>query len=161
MTLYAPTDFVSITIPTDRGGCGQPHEAGETNEFGHAVINCDQCEPAILATRHGFGTSPTGVHLTTDEIAEAAASEAQAARARNRTWGDPQALGDALAKALTKAVPAPAPTLSPAELVAGMSEEDKAALRALLGDTPADSTSGDPTPQAKRAAKKAAPAAGE
>lgn len=148
MTVYAPTDFVSITIPEDRGGCGHPHEAGETNELGHAIINCDKCEPLILATRHGFGASPSAVHLTTDEIAEAESAEAQAARARNRTWGDPQVLGDAIAGALARAVPAAAPSL--AEQVAGLSDEQKAELRTLLGDEPT---------APKKAAKKATPAA--
>lgn len=134
MTVWAPSDVRSITIPTHKGGCGQSHEAGELAKGQHFSVTCPPCEPAIIALRHGWAYNEAGVHLTPDEIAEVEQQEAEAKRQQNRTWGDPNAVGRALAEELRKGAPEQPTNFLAA--VAAMSPEDRAALRELLGPAP-------------------------
>jgi len=97
MTVYAPTDVRSISIP---GGCGHSHDAGDLAEGERLIVNCPPCEPGIMATRTGWAHTPEGVHLIPDEIARVEADKREADRSKNHTWGDPHALGRALAQGL-------------------------------------------------------------
>lgn len=134
MTVYAPSDVRSITVPTDRGGCGMPHElTGEPADGERFSVNCPACEPHIIAARIGWAHTPHGVHLTPDEIAQVEAEEARAKREQNRTWGSPEALGSAFAAAMSAKMGTPAasaPTLM--EQIAALSPEERAALGAML-----------------------------
>lgn len=135
MTVWAPSDVRSITIPTHKGGCGQSHEAGELAPGEHFSVTCPGCEPAIIGLRHGWAYQESGVHLTPDEIGEVERQEADAKRQQNRTWGDPNAVGRALAEALAKNTPA-GQSPNVLGLVAAMSPDERAALRELLGPAP-------------------------
>jgi hypothetical protein len=128
MTVYAPTDVQSITIPTDRGGCGQSHEAGELAPGRRFSIDCPACEPLIVGLRTGWAATPIGVHLTPDEIAEDEAAEALAIRERNRTWAQRGPAGGQ---------DGPARTPSMLELFAAASADERAALAAMLNAQPA------------------------
>lgn len=134
MTVYAPSDVRSITIPADRGGCGKSHELiGELADGDRFAIDCPACEPHIIAARTGWAHTPHGVHLTPDEIAQVEAEEARAKREQNRTWGSPEALGSAFAAAMAAKMGAPsasAPTLM--EQIVALSPEERAALGAML-----------------------------
>ncbi len=135
MTIYAPSDVRSILIPAERGGCGVPHEAGDLPPGEHHSVTCPQCEPHIAAMRTGWAHTLAGVHLIPDEIADAEAAEAAAARAQNRTWGDPNALGKAFREALGPAVTPAVPSLL--EQIAALGAHERAALAAMLAaDTP-------------------------
>jgi hypothetical protein len=74
MTVHAPTDIRSVTIPEHRGGCGQPHENPDLGDGEHLIIDCPACEPVLLAMKgHGYANDPLHVGLTCDERAAAEA----------------------------------------------------------------------------------------
>lgn len=76
MTLIAPTDVQSISLPD---GCGKSHgiEAGA-----QLVIECGPCEAAMSAHKHlGWAATPEQVALTCDERAQAERDEASAQKA--------------------------------------------------------------------------------
>lgn len=78
MTLHAPTDVRSITVP---GGCGHPHDAGDLADGERMSIDCPPCEAVIGKTPSmGWGTHPHHATLTCDERAEAARVADQAQR---------------------------------------------------------------------------------
>ena len=144
--IYAPTDVRAITVPA---GCGVPHEAGYLAEGERWNLDCPACEPAIIAMRTGWAHTPAGVALTPDEIGVAEAEEQAAARHRNRTWGDPTAVGQALAQALTTASPAPAataPVPSLLEQIAALSLDERRALGLMLMEPVADEMATLPAP---------------
>jgi len=129
MTIYAPTDVRAITVPA---GCGVPHEAPALAEGAKWALNCPPCEGPIIAMRTGWAHTPAGVALTPDEIGVAEQEEASAARNRNRTWGDPTAVGQALAQALTTVSPAAASTPSLLEQIAALSADERRELGLML-----------------------------
>lgn len=140
MTIYAMTDVTSITIPADRGGCGDPHtRPGDLPAGERFTVTCPQCEPVIIAGSTGWAHTPDGVRLTCDEIALVEVDEARAKREQNRTWGDPKALGAAFAEALSAQM-APPPAGEPPSLlaqIAALSPEERLALGQMLAPPPA------------------------
>jgi hypothetical protein len=153
MTVYAPTDSRAITIPVERGGCGQPHEAGDLAEGARFVVDCPRCEPHIIGARLGWAHTPHGVALTPDEIASVEQDEARAKREQNRTWGSPDALAHTFAAAMAKQVSGgggSAPSLL--EQIAALTGEERAALAAMLTAStetviPAESGPGEESPK--------------
>jgi len=139
MTVYAPSDTRSISISPTRGGCGQPHTAGDLADGERFSVTCPACEPHIIAAATGWAHTPEGVHLTPDELAVVEADEARAKRERNRTWGDPQALGKAFAEVMgaQMAMPPAVSTTGPSllEQIAALSPNEKRALSAMLAES--------------------------
>lgn len=138
MTIYAPTDVTSITAP---GGCGNAH-AKPTDDPDNSpfTLTCPACEPVIIGLKLGWGYELHQVAPTCDEIAIAEAAEKSAQRQQNLTWGNPSALAGQFAAALAaqgmqQPPAAPAPTLL--EQLAALDPADRAAIRAMLGETPA------------------------
>lgn len=129
--IYAPTDVQSITVP---GGCGNPH--AKIDQDGVFTIECPTCEPLIIGLRLGWGYELHQVAPTCDEIAIAESQEKQAKRAQNQTWGNPNAIAESLVAALGGPKPS-GETLTLLQQLALMSDEERAAIRAMLGDTPA------------------------
>ena|SRR5262245_25329262 len=78
MTVYAPSDVRSITVPA---GCGQPHAAGDLADGERFTVDCPACEPKILGMRTGWAQAAGDVAKTPDEIAAAASEHAEAQRA--------------------------------------------------------------------------------
>lgn len=143
MTVYAPTDALSVTIPTDRGGCGLTHQVTDRK------VDCLACEPHIVGLRQGWAHTLEGVALTPDEIGEVERAEAQAKRQNQRTWADPAVLanviGDAMRDGLANGQqPAAAPSLL--AQIAGLSGQERAALRELLAATDPPVEAVDTTP---------------
>ena len=134
MSVFLPTDHLSITVPVERGGCGEPHDGGPAGERGEVV--CEKCEPIILAMKTGAAVTPEGVALTPDEIAETERAERDADRRRNRTWGDPSSLAAEFAKITGSQAPAEAPSLL--AQIAALSSEERAALTGMLLASQAD-----------------------
>ena len=124
MTVYAPTDVRSINVS---GGCGTEHSAPDNHPNTPMSVDCDKCEPLILAANLGWANHPRGVALTPDEIAAAEDAERMAKVEQNRTWSSPQALRDALF--------GDRPTTAPSLLdqVKSLSDEERAVLRTILG----------------------------
>jgi hypothetical protein len=92
MTLYAPSDIHSITVPD---GCGSPHEAGDGWPGQRMTINCPACEAALGGNPHlGFATQEHAVKPTCDELAEQDRHEKAAAVAGNRRLAQWQVGGD-------------------------------------------------------------------
>ncbi len=155
MTVYAPSDVRSITVPA---GCGQPHEAGELADGERFALDCAECEPHVLALKdHGWARDPLQVALTPDERQRFEALEANAKAQQATTWSDPRAIGNAVAEALGVARGL---NVSLLDQIKAMSGEDKAALAGLLYPTPETpveqpETAEKPAP-AKRAPRKAA-----
>lgn len=149
MTVYAPSDVQSITVPD---GCGQPHAAGDLAEGERFAVDCAACEPRILAMAgHGWASDPLQVAPTPDERRRFEALEANAKAQQAATWSNPQAIGNAVAAALGQQG---APSLL--EQIKALSAEDRKALVGLLSDEP---TKPEPEPKPPAAAKKTAPAA--
>lgn len=159
MTVHAPTDVRAITIPTERGGCGQPHEADANLGPGeHFAVNCPDCEPVIMGLGHGWAGDPLGVSLTPDERAHLATLDDQAKAHQAKTWSDPDAVGKAIASALANAGPRPGSLLDQIRAeAAALDDAGKAELAAALGLIPAPAPADEP-PAAETPAKKAAPA---
>lgn len=132
MTVHAPSDVRAITVPAERGGCGTSHEAGELADGDRFSIDCPACEAVIAAMRTGWAQQPHAVALTPDEIGVAQAAESQAARARNRTWGDASELAKAFASAIQGGMSTPSAAPSLLEQVAAMSVQERAAFAAML-----------------------------
>lgn len=160
MTVHAPSDITAITIPAERGGCGEPHELGEPTAGVPRTLDCAACEPHIIASRTGWAHDPIAVALTCDEIAQVEAAERTARVEQNKTWTNPSALRNAL----FGDQPAQAPSLF--AQIAALSQEERSALAAMLGaGTPPSveaPTVTDPepvaaTPSARKSAKKTAP----
>jgi hypothetical protein len=169
VTVHAPSDVRSISIPTHRGGCGLVHEAGDLPDGARFSVDCPSCEPAIIATRTGWAHTPEGVHLTPDEIGVADAEAAKAQRESNKTWANPAAMFAMFQKAGAQpaAVQAAAEMPSLLAQIAALSPEERAALGAMLaaptpetdvepdGDEPDGSVSeGESTADADLAAPK-------
>lgn len=156
MTVHAPTDFTSITIPQERGGCGQSHEAEQTPEGQPSKITCEKCEPHIIAARLGFSHDPISVALTCDELGAVEAAERSASREQNKTMASLLPMIRAQFLSQQSAVPAvPAPSLL--EQIQALGAEDRAALAAMLTPAPAadaQSAEGDDKPADKSAADK-------
>lgn len=129
MTVYAPSDVRSISVPTHRGGCGLVHDAGDLADGQRFAVDCPGCEPAIIATRTGWAHTPEGVCLTPDEIGVADAEAAKAQRESNRTWANPAAMF-ALMKSAGSQPPAEVPSLL--AQIAALSPEERAVLGAML-----------------------------
>lgn len=71
MTVYAPSDFASVTVPADeRGGCGQPHFR-DTGPDGYPVqpwaLTCPGCETYLLVTDGRWVKDPMDIPPTFDE----------------------------------------------------------------------------------------------
>jgi hypothetical protein len=129
MTLHAPTDVRSISIPTDRGGCGEPHKlAGDPAEGEHLTVDCGPCEAVISTMGHGWAADPLQVALTPDERARFDALSDQAKTRQASTWADPQAIGNAVAQALATA----GGQGSLLDQIRAMPDEHRAMLAALL-----------------------------
>ncbi len=147
MTVHAPTDVLSITIPTDRGGCGRSHELPDPAGGGPRTVDCPACEPHIIASRTGWAHDPIAVALTCDEIAQVEAAERDAKVEQNRTWSNPARLREAL---FGNQPTAAAPSLL--EQIAALSAEERAALAGMLtAQTP------EPEPEAAPVVKKTTP----
>ena len=127
MTVYAPSDVQSVTVPH---GCGtthtRPDELHDDERFG---IDCEQCEPLILAQRHGWANNPLHVEMTPDERAAYEALDAKAKAQQAMTWSDPNAIGEAVAKALGAQAAPPGNLLAQ---IRALSDDDKQALAGLL-----------------------------
>lgn len=138
MTLYAPTDVRAVTVPADRGGCGQPHTAPDDLPKGeHMAVDCPLCEP-YLNTLGGHGWAPDPLHcaLTPDERRQLDALDDQAKANRARTWSDPDAIGKALAAALNQHTAPQGGMLAQLRAEAAqLDEAGRAELAALLGLT--------------------------
>jgi hypothetical protein len=143
MTIHAPSDHRSITIPAERGGCGVPHEA----DGDHLSVTCALCEPLIAAMGTGWAMNRDSVHLTPDEIGVMEAAERNAARERDRTWGDPKAMAGAFAQAMQSAMGTTPAVPSLMQQIAALTQEERAVLGAMLRDSaaaePADRTVGN------------------
>jgi len=132
MTLYAPSDVRAILVPQERGGCGQPHEAGTLAEGEHFAITCPECEAHVNTLGHGWAPDPLQVAMTPDERAQFEALSKQAQARQATTWADPDAIGKAVATALgVQAQPT-----SLLDQLRALSPDDKAALAGILGLTP-------------------------
>jgi hypothetical protein len=131
--IYAQTDVMSVTVPVERGGCGSSHEVNRDNVSGPGTLTCPVCEPHIIGLNTGWGRAPHEVKLTPDEIAEAEARENVAKREQARTWSDPLAFADTMAKALRSDLPSSAPSLL--AQYAALSAEERAAFAALITAT--------------------------
>lgn len=132
MTVYAPTDHTSITIPAERGGCGMEHKAGLLEPGEKFRINCPACEPFILKMRTGWAATPEGVSLTPDEIGEVERDERDAKRQQNRTWGDPSVFASEFAKAIGAGSRAQVETPTLLAQIASLAPEERAALAGML-----------------------------
>lgn len=143
MTLYAPSDVRAITVPTDLGGCGHPHTAPDDLPEGELfALDCVPCEQFVNTLRHGWAPDPLNVGLTTDERRRQEALSDQAKARQASTWADPDAIGKAVASALSTHAPRPGGILDALRAeAASLDETGKAELAALLGLTapaPAD-----------------------
>lgn len=123
--IYAPSDVQSITAP---GGCGQPHSKTDPDQ--PFTVECAPCEPQIIGLKLGWGYAPHQVAPTCDELAIAEAADQQAKRQQNLAWGSP----DTIAKSFAAAMQQPAQPKSLLEQLAALGPEDRAAVRAMLGD---------------------------
>jgi hypothetical protein len=120
----------TISISKALGGCGESHEV-QTDDRGHPYYECDRCAPALIGHCYGFAAHPGGVPLTPDELADREAAERDAKASQSFIL---QSMTDAFVKNLAAGAPLAIPQpKSLADQVAGMSEDDKAALRELLG----------------------------
>jgi len=131
MTMIAPTDVRSLNLATQ--GCGKSHEAGDLPEGTRWELDCVMCEPVLqkAAAAFGWATHHAAVKPTCDEIAQYERDEKEANRVGMRNM----AAMTAAAAAGSVGV-APAPQLSILEQIARMSQEEKDALRAVLGSGP-------------------------
>jgi hypothetical protein len=111
------SDFASVRVPKDRGGCGDQHEA-KTDDRGRKYVACEQCAPYLMANHYSFAGAPGDVPATPDERAAQAAAESDARMSQSGL--------------LTTLAARMAPQRSLADEVAGMSDEQRAELRALL-----------------------------
>jgi hypothetical protein len=66
MTIYSPRGSGAITVPGERGGCGQTHAETDGERL---VVDCPRCEPVIMSLGLGYGASPQSAALTPDEEA--------------------------------------------------------------------------------------------
>jgi hypothetical protein len=159
MTVHAPSDVRVIVIPTDRGGCGQPHEAGDLADGERFAVTCAACEPHIVALRTGWAVNPDSVHLTPDEIAAVEVAEKKAAAERNRSWGDPRLMASAFADAMRQAMGTPSPeATSLMAMVSALSPTERAALGAMLRDEGGADSGEDAPPRRPTRSRKADPA---
>ncbi len=86
MTVHAPSDVRSITVPEHFGGCGAEHSAGELEPGQRMSIDCPPCELALTSpplSAHGWSSREDGVALTPDErqLLESQEKEGSAATA--------------------------------------------------------------------------------
>ena len=133
MTMYAPSDVFSITVPD---GCNNPHQAGEGWPAVRMRIDCPMCELALTSpTRQKLGWAPAAAKVkpTCDEIAQREADEDSAKRA-----------GVEHLNALSLGMSVGGGGGSLVEQILRLSPEERAALRVLLGETPTEPTA--PTP---------------
>lgn len=137
MTVYAPSDHVSITVPD---GCGEPHLLTDER-----ALTCSVCEPLVLAMKTGWANTPEAVDRTPDERAADELAQKGAARERDRTFGDPHALAAVIRDAIT---PAERP-LSLVEQIAALGPADRAALKALLFEADNAATTAEAAVQSK------------
>ncbi len=141
-----------VRLPAHRGGCGQEHEV-QSDDRGHAFIDCDQCGPALVGGHYGWAATPGGVPLTPDEIGERDLAKRDAEAGQNSMM---RAMTDSFVRAVQgggftfPGTTAPAPQRSLVEQIAEMSAADKAALAAML----APATGGDTTPSADAPVKR-------
>src|ERR1700729_1685021 len=79
---YAMSDFASVRVPDDSGGCGDQHEA-KTDDRGRKYVECAQCAPYLVANHYSFAGAPQDVPQTPDERAalEVAESDARMSQA--------------------------------------------------------------------------------
>jgi hypothetical protein len=60
----------TVSVPVGAGGCGRQHTA-QLDENHRPFIACDQCVPVLVGGPHpAWASTPNGVPLTPDEIAE-------------------------------------------------------------------------------------------
>lgn len=151
MTMYAPTDFQSITVA---GGCGEPHQKADDLPAGERYsMNCPACEAVLTKERLGWAPTPEGVALTPDEIGEVERAEDAAKRATNRTWSDPANLAEMFA-GVVKGASAAGEGKSLLAQIADLNPDERAALRAMLNATDAPT---EPAAAALRPLKTVAP----
>lgn len=126
MTMFAPTDVQSVTIPR---GCNQTHLApGNGEPF---ALNCPLCEIALAEIPSlGWAAAQSGVKPTCDEVAAAERAERDAKKA---------GVGALNALALGQ-LGAGGGGRTLVEQILALSPTERAALRVLLGgdaDAPA------------------------
>jgi len=161
MTVYAPTDVRSINVS---GGCGEHTAPADLPEGESMTVDCQVCEPLILATRLGWSQEQHGVELTPDERRRYEAAQQEAATKQALTWSDPAKLGESLRAAglAFAAMPAAAPSLL--DQLKALTAEEKDAVRDLLGPAPTSEPEETPDPEpagktpAKAPPKKSTPA---
>lgn len=176
MTVHAPSDVRSVTVPEHFGGCGVEHSAGDLEPGQRMSLDCGPCELALTSpplNAHGWSSREDGVALTPDErlLLESQEKEGSAATALMV-----KQLGESLAQAVrhghigaAQLAPAQPQFVPPTadDIHAALKEMDPADLEQLLRraglaapvepDTaPEQTPTPDPAPAAKTPAKKTA-----
>lgn len=161
MTMYAPSDVRSISIPD---GCGQPHEAGDLGGGGRMTLDCPPCEASLqVRPTMGWATHEAAVHLTPDEIGENERAEKTAQRVGTHLLAS-QILGAASAQQAQGVPQAMLEQFAAMQaqieaLTAKLADQAAPAAPAVPEPEPVAATPVEPAAPVKRAAKKAAPPA--
>lgn len=164
MTVYAPSDVNAISVPVDRGGCGQQHGGGERAKGELLAVDCEQCAPVLLSMNgHGWASDPMHVALTPDERREAEATATKAQMEQHKTWSSPHAFAAFMQAAGFQgpgvADGGEAASALLAEMQAMRQTMEQQAERIAQLETGPTAPAAAPAPAKKATAKKAAPAA--
>jgi hypothetical protein len=145
-------DAGTVSLPADRGGCGEQHKVF-LNEDNRPAVECTECAPVLVATHPAFAGTPNGVALTCDELADRELAERDGVAMQRVMMAR---VTDHFVKELTgKVVEPETPKLNASTLaaqLAAMTPAERAEIAKLLGGpAPAPAVQAAPVPAAPAA----------